>query len=363
MANISKINVNNHEYNIKDATARAALGTYTGSSAIPTALNNKVGYADYRTVTENSVTKHYIYFYKNDSDAPVNASSIPSNYICKIDAAPFIKDGMVSSVAITNGNLVITWNSDSTGVTSPTSIPLTDIFNAANYYDKDDVDGLIATVEAGLVDVVDNLTTDDGTKALSAKQGKNLQDNKANKNELSITAVTGKTDTKNIQLKSGTAQEVLIAHQTIGYDTTNDRLTSTVNGTVTPIVTASDIVTNGGGYKKPNGGIPASDIANDVVKTVSVNNGTAISPNSTTGNVNISAVTGIYAQNQGLSGINGIVTIPDYIIYGIYDNGAFYQATYDVVNQTWEYSQSPTTGKTNLLYIDLTYNKLYVWDG
>lgn len=277
MANISKINVNNNEYNIKDAVARGALGTLTGSSAVPTALNNKVGYADYRTVTENSATKHYIYFYKDDSDAPVNASTIPSTYLCKIDAAPFIKDGMVSSVAISNGDLVITWNSDSTGVTSPTSIPLSDIFDPHDYYDKDEVDGLISGVEAGLVDVVDNLTTQDATKALSANQGYTLNTNKANKSELTITAVIGQSDKKNIQLKSGTSQEVLIAHQDISgkadktgtvsnvaYDTTDKKLTKTINGSPSDVVTASTIVTDGGGYKKPSGGIPATDLAGSI---------------------------------------------------------------------------------------------------
>lgn len=277
MANISKIKVNNNEYNIKDAVSRAALGTLTAASAIPTAFANKIGYADYRTVTENGSSKHYIYFYKDDSDAPTNASTIPSSYLCKIDAAPFIKDGMVSSVTVTGGNLVITWNSDSTGVTTPTTIPLTDIFNPDDYYDKDAVDDLITNVQAGIVDIADNLTTDDSSKALSAKQGKVLQDNKANKNELTITAVTGDATKKNIQLKSGTSQEVLIAHQDISgkadksttvtnvfYDTTNNKLTKTINGSTSDIVTASDIVTDGGGYKKPNTGIPATDLEGDI---------------------------------------------------------------------------------------------------
>ena len=262
MANISKIKVNNNEYNIKDAVSRAALGTLTAASAIPTAFANKIGYADYRTVTESGSSKHYIYFYKDDSDAPTNASTIPSNYLCKIDAAPFIKDGMVSSVTVTGGNLVITWNSDSTGVTTPTTIPLTKIFNPNDYYDKD---------------AVDNLTTDDSSKALSAKQGKVLQDNKANKSELTITAVTGDATKKNIQLKSGTSQEVLVAHQDISskadksttvtnvsYDTTNKKFTKTINGSTSDIVTASDIVADGGGYKKPSTGIPATDLEGDI---------------------------------------------------------------------------------------------------
>jgi len=59
-----------------------------------------------------------------------------------LDAAAFVKDGMVDTVTITGGNLVITFNTDAGK--QAISIPLTDIFDPANYYDKDDVDGLLA---------------------------------------------------------------------------------------------------------------------------------------------------------------------------------------------------------------------------
>lgn len=315
MANISKINVNQHEYNIKDAVARAALGTLTGSSAVPIALNNKVGYADYRTVTENSATKHYIYFYKDDSDAPVNASTIPSTYLCKIDAAPFIKDGMVSSVAISNGNLVITWNSDSTGVTTPTNIPLTDIFNASNYYDKDAVDGLISGVEAGLVDVVDNLTTQDATKALSANQGYTLNTNKANKSELSITAVTGKTDRKNVQLKSGVSQEFLIAHQDIsgkadkttavtnvGFDTSTGTLSQTINGSSSPIITLDSTPTSGSKKPVTSGAVYTALDGKANKSEMSVTAGTGDNADKTTIQLKSGTSATVLTEHQDISG-------------------------------------------------------------
>ena len=56
----------------------------------------------------------------------------------ELDATAFIKDGMVSSATISNGNLVITFNTDAG--TSPITIPLTDIFNANNYYTKTQTD-------------------------------------------------------------------------------------------------------------------------------------------------------------------------------------------------------------------------------
>ena len=60
-----------------------------------------------------------------------------------IDATAFIKDGMVDSVAISAGNLVITFNTDAGK--EPITIPLTDIFNPANYYDKTTADSTFAT--------------------------------------------------------------------------------------------------------------------------------------------------------------------------------------------------------------------------
>lgn len=58
-----------------------------------------------------------------------------------LDATAFVKDGMVDDVEISGGNLVITFNTDAGK--QAISIPLTDIFDPANYYDKDDVDGLL----------------------------------------------------------------------------------------------------------------------------------------------------------------------------------------------------------------------------
>lgn len=65
-----------------------------------------------------------------------------STQLFTLDAAAFVKDGMVDSVAISNGNLVITFNTDAGK--QPISIPLTDIFNPNNYYTKTDTDALLA---------------------------------------------------------------------------------------------------------------------------------------------------------------------------------------------------------------------------
>lgn len=112
---LSKLNVNGQEYQIKDANATTAAD-----------LASKVGYARYDSEAQ-SIAFYDIQDERNRSE------------LFKIDATDFIKDGMVSDVAISNGNLVITFNTDAGQ--EPISIALTDIFNPANYYNKTEVDG------------------------------------------------------------------------------------------------------------------------------------------------------------------------------------------------------------------------------
>lgn len=64
--------------------------------------------------------------------------------VAYVDATDFIKDGMVSNVAISNGNLVITFNVDAGK--QDIVIPLSSIFNPANYYTKSEIDGMIPVV-------------------------------------------------------------------------------------------------------------------------------------------------------------------------------------------------------------------------
>ena len=73
---------------------------------------------------------HTINFYNENGDE-----------VATLDATAFIKDGMVDSVAIDNGYLVITFNVDAGKETI--RIPLTDIFPADYYYTKSDVDLLL----------------------------------------------------------------------------------------------------------------------------------------------------------------------------------------------------------------------------
>ena len=62
-----------------------------------------------------------------------------SSVIDYVDATDFIKDGMVSSVTVSNGNLVISFNTEAGK--EDIELALTQIFNPNNYYDKTTADG------------------------------------------------------------------------------------------------------------------------------------------------------------------------------------------------------------------------------
>lgn len=71
--------------------------------------------------------------------------------LARIDARAFVKDGMVDSVVIENGYIVITFNTDAGK--QDISLALTDIFNPANYYDKTAMDALLAGKQDTITDL------------------------------------------------------------------------------------------------------------------------------------------------------------------------------------------------------------------
>ena len=94
--------------------------------------------------------------YIDDADYDSNEKKINfyhgNTLIAYIDATAFIKDGMVTDVTISNGYLVITFNTDSGQ--EPISIPLTDIFDPSNYYTTNQTDALLNQVSGATIDWV-----------------------------------------------------------------------------------------------------------------------------------------------------------------------------------------------------------------
>ena len=131
------------------------------------------------------------------------------NIVTYIDATDFIKDGMVSNVAISEGNLVITFNTDAGQ--EPISIALTDIFNSENYYNKTEVDGKLALKadKSEIPDTSEFITKEEyNPKELAtAKALTQLNETKADKTELpdvSTFATKTELNAKQDTLVSGT---------------------------------------------------------------------------------------------------------------------------------------------------------------
>lgn len=93
-------------------------------AAVSESAASKFGFVEYDTESKK------ITFYDNESD---------KNELGGLDASDFIKDGMIDNVVISDGNLVITFNTDSEK--EEITLSLSDIFDASNYYTKEEVDG------------------------------------------------------------------------------------------------------------------------------------------------------------------------------------------------------------------------------
>ena len=84
----------------------------------------------------------------DDATKFINFYDINDVVISSIDVTPFIKDGMIESVKIEDGKLVITFNAESGK--EKIEIPLSDIFNPDNYYTKSDIDEKLAIINSNM---------------------------------------------------------------------------------------------------------------------------------------------------------------------------------------------------------------------
>jgi len=188
--------------------------------------------------------------------------------VAYIDATPFVVDGMVDTVEITGGNLVITWNTDA-GKQS-TSIPLTDIFNPDNYYSKTETDTLLAAKanSADLATVAtsgdyDDLTNKPTIPTVPTNVSAFTNDAGYTTNEGTITGITmngvSKGTSGNVDL--GT---VITEHQSLeGYAQTADLAAVATSGSYTDLTDKPNLFS--GDYNdltnKPT--IPAAQINSD----------------------------------------------------------------------------------------------------
>lgn len=144
-----------------------------------------------------------------------------------VDATDFIKDGMVSNVEIKEvaekgACLVITFNSDSGK--QAIEIPISQIFNADNYYTKSQTDSAIAAYTYDKA-TIDQKVAEGGTFDPTQYYDKTATDNLlANKADKATTytktdvdnAITAATSTKQDKLVSGTNIKTVGAQSVLG---------------------------------------------------------------------------------------------------------------------------------------------------
>lgn len=168
MADITKLRVNGTEYQIRDTQASAYTDTATSAlaEAFDTKLNKKVDKTSIPSHIVSSVT--YQDTNAGDDTRPsitvdgvkttlnlANKIEWDSNekklklysgnhLLGSVDGTSWVKDGMVESAAIVGNNLEITFNTDAGK--EKITVPLTDIFNPDNYYNKTEIDSKFENV-------------------------------------------------------------------------------------------------------------------------------------------------------------------------------------------------------------------------
>lgn len=133
------------------------------ASSLPTKVSELTNDLRFITASDGSITNkalasEAVYSGTYDSNSKkILLKNKANTTLAEIDATAFIKDGMVSQVEVSNGNLVITFNTDAGK--NPISVPISDIFDANNYYTKTEADSKFLTSHQSLSNYV-TLSTD-----------------------------------------------------------------------------------------------------------------------------------------------------------------------------------------------------------
>ena len=133
------------------------------ASSLPTKVSDLKNDSGFITSSDGSITNkalasEAVYSGTYDSNSKkILLKNKANTTLAEIDATAFIKDGMVSQVEVSNGNLVITFNTDAGK--NPISVPISDIFDANNYYTKTEANSTFLTSHQSLSNYV-TLSTD-----------------------------------------------------------------------------------------------------------------------------------------------------------------------------------------------------------
>ena len=231
MADITKLRVNGTEYQIRDTQASAYTDTATSTLAeafdtklakkvdktsIPSHIVSSVTYQDSNVGedTRPSITVDGVKTTLNlanriewDSTGKTLNLYSGNHLLGSVDGTSWVKDGMVQSAAIVGNNLEITFNTDAGK--EKISVPLTDIFNPDNYYDK-------ATIDRKLEDVSisDEYVTDiSNAMSIGAISVLNVKTNKTPEGKYVELPYVGNnltfdSSTNNLHLKNGDKYDI-----------------------------------------------------------------------------------------------------------------------------------------------------------
>lgn len=199
MADITKLRVNGVDYQIRDAQASAYTDTATSAlaSAFDTKLEGKADKTSLPSHIVSSVTYQdanvgedtrpsitvdgtkTVLNLANKLEWDSNAKSLKlysgNHLLGSVDGSTWVKDGMVESAAIVANNLEITFNTDSGK--EKISVPLTDVFNPDNYYNKTEIDSKFENVSISdeYVTSIENVKDSIGSSVLKVKTNKNTE--------------------------------------------------------------------------------------------------------------------------------------------------------------------------------------------
>ena len=122
--------------------------------------------------------------------------------LATVDGSTWVKDGMVESAAIVGNNLEITFNTDSGK--EKISVPLTDIFNPDNYYNKTEIDSKFENVSISdeYVKSIENVIDARGSSVLNVKTNKNTEGTNVQLSHLGNSLVFN-SETNRLYLKNG----------------------------------------------------------------------------------------------------------------------------------------------------------------
>ena len=199
MADITKLRVNGVDYQIRDAQASAYTDTATSAlaSAFDTKLEGKADKASLPSHIVSSVTYQdsnvgedtrpsitvdgtkTVLNLANKLEWDSNAKALKlysgNHLLATVDGTTWVKDGMVESVAVVGNNLEITFNTDSGK--EKISVPLTDVFNPDNYYNKTEIDSKLEGISVAdeYVTSIENVQDSYGSTVLKVKTNKNTE--------------------------------------------------------------------------------------------------------------------------------------------------------------------------------------------